>query len=298
MKVYLRCRFFGGVGGEEHFCNSFIEACPDWSFEVHPAKLKPDQLPKTSNWRLVDGPQSNVDLYWQITDMASDPFVGTPFQARCRVLTNAGNALRTTGFDAVVVQSPSPMKMPKGARVEVIPSPVFREPAGDLPPGLPKDFVLSVFNPYGRVKGAYLMFRLARRFPLVWCLDDTTFPGRFDAVAKLAEMAGIRVLKNASRETIWALYGACGAYLCCSYTEGFGWSMAEAALMGAPIASRSVGIAQLLSDVDYADITWNAAAAVRHALARRRPIARDLGLISAEGFRGRVEALVESARKS
>src|SRR5579885_2327358 len=104
MKVYLRPRFFGGVGGEEHFCNSFIEACPEWAFEVHPAKLNgKGRVPRTKNWRVVDGPTRNVDLYWQVTDMISDPFRGTGWRARCRVMSNAGNSLSDTSFDAVVV---------------------------------------------------------------------------------------------------------------------------------------------------------------------------------------------------
>jgi glycosyltransferase involved in cell wall biosynthesis len=298
MKVYLRPRFFGGVGGEEHFCKSFIESCPDWFFQVHPAKLNAMELrPTTPNWEVVDGPRNDVDLYWQITDVPSDPFRKSPFRARCRVLTNAGNALKKTGFDVVVVQSPTPKKMPRGTRVEVVPSPVARGPVGPLPNDLPKDFVLTVFNPYGRVKGAYLPFKLARRFPLVWCMDDGTFPGRFDAVAKLAGLAGIRVMKNAPRETLWALYGACSAYLCCSYTEGFGWSIAEAALMDAPIASRRVGIAQLLSDVDFFDQSADAAEAVERALARARPVTRDLTLITAGGFRTRVEEIVAACTR-
>jgi glycosyltransferase involved in cell wall biosynthesis len=125
----------------------------------------------------------------------------------------------------------------------------------EVPETATEDFDLTVFTPYGRVKGHPLItaFLQGTGRRLVWCYDVTSFAGRKRRYAReirerVASVASplLDAREGLPRAEIYRLYRAARGYVCFSEREGLGWALVDALALGKPVASRRVGICRLI----------------------------------------------------
>ncbi|MHC5010188.1 MAG: hypothetical protein ACYTG6_04455, partial [Planctomycetota bacterium] len=111
---------------------------------------------------------------------------------------------------------------------------------GEQPPG---DFHLTVFNPYGTLKGQRHVpaFLEATQRRLVWCYDPASWAGRKHRYGRqMRESAGavrhprLDLIESPTQAALYRLYGACAGYVCFSDREGLGWSLLDALVLGKP----------------------------------------------------------------
>jgi hypothetical protein len=202
--------------------------------------------------------------------------------------------------DAVAMQAPGNVELvPAGFPTVLLPPPLL--PLADdshRPPGLPDQYVLTVFNPYSPVKGAAEMHSLLATspVPVVWCISDETMA--VEAPEDLRGDPRLVVKHNLSRSELRHLYEHAYAYVSLSVSEGFGWAIADALRYSRRVVSRRVGVlgfdealqpgVTLLDDaVGVAGLDWDA---LETAVAPEG--GRDLDWLSADSFRARVEDLL------
>lgn len=160
-------------------------------------------------------------------------------------------------FDVIHYESPASSQ--RVWRSIVAPPDVLATPIPELPrpPGDAAEgpYVLTVFNPWGRIKGLddMLTYLQATSTTLVWCCDDTALEaqGLSDEKAlidRAVQHPRVRVAKNLGIEQIWALYRDADAYACFSKSESFGWALADAIRFGKPICSRRTGVLSYFGD--------------------------------------------------
>jgi glycosyltransferase involved in cell wall biosynthesis len=115
-------------------------------------------------------------------------------------------------------------------------------------------YFLTVFNPYGPIKGlSHLLGTLDRLDrPLVWCYDLRSFwhyPDLMRDIKKQIEQVRhprLITVEAPSPDYIRLLYRHCLGYLCFSEFESFGWSLVDAIRQGCPVAAREVGLLRLV----------------------------------------------------
>lgn len=154
-------------------------------------------------------------------------------------------------------------------RPTIVATPDPRSTILDGPAVAEEGFSLTVFTPYGDVKG----HRHIRTFldggdrQLVWCYNPLSFSRRGPRWREemLARVEAVRhprliTLEAPSLAEIYRLYRACGGYICFSESEGLGWALLDALALGKPIAARRVGICRALpgfrATEDFADPTF------------------------------------------
>jgi len=117
-------------------------------------------------------------------------------------------------------------------------------------------YFLTIFNPYGRIKGLSHLKGILDRLdhPLVWCYDLRSFFNLPDLMHEMkTQLEEIRhprliMVEAPSAEYIRLLYRHCLGYVCLSEFESFGWSLVDAIRHGCPVASRKVGLLRLVKN--------------------------------------------------
>lgn len=203
-------------------------------------------------------------------------------------------------YDAVAMQAPSNRSLLEaGTQAVLLPPPVSALPGPEAPKvPLPTDFALTVFNPYGDVKGTDGVAQVAAAlpFPLVWCHSGRTAP-----VDMPPELRGhprvVHVDDPTPSELRW-MYERAQAYIAFSRSEGFGWSIADALHYSQRVVSRPVGILsfedlQLLDGVGIYEDWAEASDVIRELQPGRTP--RVVDVVSPEGFSERLRRAAEDA---
>ena len=115
-----------------------------------------------------------------------------------------------------------------------------------------EDFYLTIYNPYGSVKGFDRMIEAldALDKKLVWCFDLTSFSGGESAENIKIEHPNLVKINAAPQELIYSLLAACQGYMCFSRGEGYGFSLADAVYFKKPICSGNVGIVKDFPDFE------------------------------------------------
>jgi hypothetical protein len=131
------------------------------------------------------------------------------------------------------------------------------DPRSTLPdvPAVPRgDHLLTVFTPYGDVKGARHVraFCEASSRRLVWCWDPTTFRRDRRTMRKIhdrleaARHPRLEVREAVPRDEIYRLLRAAAGYVCFSDEESLGYSMLDAVLLGTPLCARRIGVCRAI----------------------------------------------------
>ena len=184
------------------------------------------------------------DVYLQFR---SGPSVGGAVRARVRVLIPSGNMVPpelASEFDAIALQAPgNTIFVPEGVRSVLLPPPVLPLAEGSAQlPDLPDEYLLTVFNPYGRIKGLDDLISSLEQvpYPLVWCHSQATL--KFEIPESLRKHPRVIHVEDPSEATMRELYKGCHAYISFSKSEGFGWSIADALRYSPQIVARKVGV--------------------------------------------------------
>ena len=214
---------------------SHVTLVPEW--KVVPARpTRPQTWWRAAATRL--GPRGPFDVYLRFSN-SLDLAAGR--SARLRALMPAGDHLggAEADYDVVLSQSDGGIDLlddPSKHRVCLPPTYPVAERCEPVD-GLPATFVLSVFNAYSAVKGLddLAACAAASHHPIVWAhrsgltRDEDTPPGVHEVI-------------DPTPGQLRTLYEGCEAYLSVSHSEGYGWSIADAVLLGRPVISRRVGI--------------------------------------------------------
>lgn len=224
-------------------------------------------------------------------------------RAGLRLLIPSGNDVPdsiASRFDAVALQAPDNVRfVEQGTQTVLLPPPVLELAARADPPSvpLPDQFLLTVFNPYGAVKGTDDLSRIAdsSRMPIVWCHSQATVG--FTLADSLLNHGSIVHVEDASPENLRFLYERCSGYLCLSLTEGFGWSIADALRYSPAIWSRRIGVLTFPEALDNRDVHVSPELDFDLSVGAGEPkLPRSLDWLSVGRFRERLATLVEDGR--
>jgi hypothetical protein len=168
-------------------------------------------------------------------------------QAGVRVLNPSGHrihAKQAPMFDLVAMQAPSNIDLlqPHHLRT-LLPPPLDILPDPTRPQvALPDMFFLTVFNPYGEVKGQPDLEVLvdALPMPIVWCHSADSI--NFLISSRLSGHPNVIHIDSPSRSELRWLYERTQAYVSVSRSEGFGWATADALRYSPIVIGRSTGV--------------------------------------------------------
>lgn len=185
------------------------------------------------------------DVYLQFFSGAD---LNDTVRAGVRLLIPSGNAIPAqvaARYDAIAMQAPDNMRfVPDGARAVLLPPPVFDLAERTEPPAveLPDRYYLTVFNPYGGVKGTDDLAAVvnAAPHPIVWCHSQATV--KHTIPESLAKHPRIVHVEDATPAQLRYLYERCEGYVSVSKTEGFGWSIADALRYSPRVFGRAIGV--------------------------------------------------------
>lgn len=234
---------------------------------------------------------SNYDLEIQL-NLIGHALPST--QARTRLLNPCGSPVDIPGdFDLIWLESSDAVHSPSSK----VPTKVFAPPAIGIPDdaelveGIPKNFLLTVFNPHAPEKGTTDLERLVDSIPLplVWCHSNSTIR---DSVpdALLNHPNIIHIVDGTHGQFRW-LYEHAQAYLSFSRSESFGYAIADALVHCRAVISRQVGVLSYPESLDDTvflvgetwDFDWSLLDAIPDARASRY-----LPHLSPERFRTRL----------
>ncbi len=262
-KVIIFCRHFGGYGGEENHMMCLVDTFKEYETHVFVQKTLKGfgLLPTTRRNLFVEKYEpkrflrflnkNHHDVFLFIRSSA-DPFKAEPkvFRSLSRygfpkAIIPAGNCVSRVSqhFDYIFWQSDNADDYGMGDNPKNrVMYPPAMHPANmhvqDIPFGVQKSYVLSVFNNYNReLKGNDLIDSIAEELPLplVWCSDEPV--GEYTRHNNVIHV-------HVSRRILLNFFRHCKAYLSFSNSEGFGWSVFEAMIHGKPVISRPIGIAR------------------------------------------------------
>ena len=252
--VAVRSQYFGGVGGAERHLRSLIESMPDSAFDLFCENfIKRGFIPKTWNYRLnpkVDQSKT-YDIYFYLKIASPAHLNGLKWKKS--VISAGGKNVHDDEqkFDCVVLQGENGREFCEEQNKcrRVVPD--FRV---GLPKRtkqvdhLPRAFFLTVFNPYDRIKGHDIMFRVApqARLPIVWSFSTGTFP--VEKYGEIPEVDNLIKLHDLSQRELYYLYENATAYVSFSRSEGLGWSVADAFMFDLPIISRKTGFVTFIKE--------------------------------------------------
>ena len=268
MKVLISSYYAGGIGGAERSLWSVLRALDGHDVDlitkmVLPSVFSPEpgqcnqifRRPRPWRfWRYVHAPVQRLlfgepsgryDLYLHYPGAT---LMHDRVDAAVKGIVPAGMSISKDekNFDFVLMESPdnSGFNCDESKRV-LLPPPVYRTATdSEYVKDLPAEFLLTVFNPYNRLKGAD-EFRAVcddLPMPIVWCFSDRTLNIR-DSVFQHPKVIP---LLNASQEQLRYLYERCAGYVSFSMSEGFGWAIADALLYNRPVISRNIGVVTFL----------------------------------------------------
>ena len=326
MRVLVSAAWLGGAGGAERALHSVLRALEADTVDVVVRERLPGTYAEVGRhvrvfslydwqWRwanvrqgargalaqLVLNPVRRLVLprYNVYLQFFSGANLNDTIRAEVRLLIPSGNTVPAdvaSRFDAIALQAPDNVRfVPDGARTMLLPPPVYDLAERAVPPpvDLPDRFYLTVFNPYGGVKGTDDLARIAEAapHPIVWCHSEATV--RHTIPDSLAQHPRIVHVVDATAEQLRYLYEKCSGYLCLSRTEGFGWSIADALRYAPTVFSRRVGVltfpeiaaAEECQVSDDLTFDWSATASVQPSSPAGPRI---LDFISAAQFRARL----------
>lgn len=199
-------------------------------------------------------------------------------------------------FDLVALQAPDNVELaPPGAPTVLLPPPLFdlADHAEELAQPVPERYYLTVFNPYGPVKGAEDLARAAdvAPYPIVWCHSQRTL--QWPIPFGLDQHPNVVHVDDPAPAQMRHLYENTLAYLSFSKTEGFGWSTADGLRYSGAVVSRAIGILsfdeawqdRVFRVGDEWEVDWSALPVTP------LPAGRDLSWVSPSHFRERLLAL-------
>lgn len=322
MRIGISTAYFGGAGGVERAVFSTSVALsghevvvfprthlggelmdlPAHAKVASPRRYRPVLSAGGAVSRLVNRLGRSVQRRWNPAldillhfgaETSARPYV----RSRLSAVVAAGADLGRLNpeFDVLLVEAPVEDVPPLWhERVEVLPPPVFPiAEAGPAPADVPDAFLLTVMNPYGRVKGADVLRAVAPDLDmeLVWCLSNSTIDIDIDG---LDVPPNVRLVVNPSQSTLRTLYESCTAYVSFSRQEGFGWAIADALQYGAPIVSRRVGVLKVpgvdLAGVELYDDPTQIVDLIGQLPHTRH--ARDLQVLSVRSYRENLHRLL------
>lgn len=273
MRILVSAGWLGGAGGAERAVHSVLRALADDHVDVvvrqrlgGPLSRIPQSVrvqdPLGWRWRWAavrTGPTAgfaralNVarrrlpayDVYLQFFHGA---YLAPAARAGVSILVPSGQDVPpevAARFDAVGLQAPNNAAfVPPGTRTLLLPPPLFdvADMAERPPVDLPEKFYLSVFNPYGAIKGVDDFERAVRTtpVPIVWCHSRATL--EFAIPEALTIHPKVVHVEDPTPAQLRWLYENCLAYLSFSKREGFGWSSADALRYSAAVVTRETGI--------------------------------------------------------
>ncbi|MDA1193750.1 MAG: hypothetical protein O2894_01050 [Planctomycetota bacterium] len=121
--------------------------------------------------------------------------------------------------------------------------------------GVTGDYYLTVFNPYGSIKGSEHVpaFVGGAGKRLVWAYDLSSWRGRsrkLHAACRrnlaAAAVDGVELIEAPSQTQLYDLYADCAGYVCFSRDESLGFAMLDALALGKPLAARHIGVCRAL----------------------------------------------------
>ncbi len=326
MRVLISAGWLGGAGGAERALHSVLRALEDDDVDVvvrerlggplgttgprthvYPplgwrwrAAARETGLKGTLIQRIVNPVRSRIlphyDVYLQFF---AGPNLNPTIRAGIRLLIPSGNEVPpevAARYDYIALQAPDNDRfVPDGIPTVLLPPPVYDiAQSGEAPAlDLPDQFYLTVFNPYGIVKGTNHLARIAAEatHPIVWCHSQATT--QFAIPDSLAGHPNIVHVEDATPAELRFLYERCVAYVSLSLSEGFGWSIADALHYSPAIVARRIGVLTFpealascqcyLSDDLSAD--WGSMEARAH------PSPRSLDWLSGQSFRRRLHSI-------
>lgn len=232
--------------------------------------------------------------------LAKRPALRKIAEARFSLIVPGGKSVgpKTLPFyDAVAAEAPSNMEFLQTAGRVVLLPPPLADLAEAVPPtgDLPDNFLLTVFNPYGPIKGQDVLESVIDELPLtlVWVHSTRTID--FEISTKLRHHRRIVHLDDPSPGQIRWLYERTAAYISFSRSEGFGWAVADALRYSTRVLSRKTGVmsfpeARALPGVSTYDDADELTACLSHERADETP--RDLRWLSTVTFAERIEKLI------
>lgn len=256
----------GGIGGVDRVLVTMVEAIVRHGFKVD--VLTEARLP-ASHYSVVEGPSVRVNVVGESTslvDLDQYDFVYVfPYTSdelwskqlrRTRALTIGLGGLPYTAlpsyarFDVVHFESPSSRRSVLGAVLAPHDGRLgaqWRE--GLPPPPVSGEYILSVFNPWGPVKGLDDMLAFVEGCPLptVWCYNATAMihqnlSDSRDAIERAENHKNVIPARNLPLAQIYSFYQGCSGYASFSKSESFGWSVADAISFNKPICARKTGV--------------------------------------------------------
>lgn len=275
MRVLVSAAWLGGAGGAERALHSVLRALSDDQVDVVVRERLDGPYSRVGghvriyslyDWRwrwanMRDGLKGelaqravnpirrrvlpNYDVYLQFFSGAD---LNDTVRATVRLLVPSGNEVpseKASRFDRIAMQAPDNVRfVPTGARTVLLPPPVYDlADQTEVPPvELPGSFYLTVFNPYGGVKGTDDLTRIldSAPHPIVWCHSQAT--ARHTIPKVLAHHPQIVHVEDATPGQLRYLYEHCEGYVSVSKTEGFGWSIADALRYSPAVYSRRIGV--------------------------------------------------------
>ena len=266
MRVLISARWLGGVGGMERSLASIVRALHRDEIDVAATTVIPSvYLPDAGNmrvlprWRFLDKSKRPALFWWPAVvplvrrfdsrydvyiQYRNGPYLGDRFDCgvKCLILGGKPSPKLEAEFDFVLVEAPGGTEIvsdPSKARLvapPTFPGAVASEPVEHVP----EKFFLTVFNPHGEIKGHDLLYEVAEssRYPIVWCHSNATG----DLSSEIREHANVIHVDDPTQAQIRWLYERCQSYVSFSRYEGYGWSLADALIYGAPVISRRIGV--------------------------------------------------------
>jgi hypothetical protein len=259
--------FNGGVGGMERLTRIFADWVEGSGFSAtmvfrHVFEAGPFSVTSTDRVQTLAGKDWHRGLERAAWDFVYAMPAGLerkrwlPRLARLSGLKIALDVDQARHWDAAldVLHCETPRDEPRSVPVVVAPP----DPRSTIPPGeaaAEKGFTLTVFTPYGGVKGhdriAAFLDGTDRR--LVWCYDPVSFADRKKRYAReirarveAVAHPRLELVEAPSRERLYGLYRAADAYVCFSRRESFGFAIADAVALERPLAAGRVGATRLL----------------------------------------------------
>lgn len=326
MRVLISAPYVGGAGGIERAVWSIACALAEDDVEVVAgqvldglfAELPPGtslSTPRDWRWR---GARTTSPLRARLLRRIVNPvrkmligdhdvLISYPYavdlsdscRAQVRLAVPAGEkiSLPRPSYDLVALESPNNAEFaPHDGMTTILPPPYVPVASESKPPAtaLPPRFFLTVFNPYGPVKGMDDLAWAADTapHPIVWCHSSRTLA--FQIEEPLAQHPNIVHVDDATPEELRYLYEECDAYLMFSKSEGFGWAALDGLAHSPLVVARATGIFSfpecprdgvlLLGDdwrVDWSDVGNSP-----------RSAQRDLAWLSAPHFRERLQRII------
>lgn len=332
MKVLISAGTMGGSGGAQRALRSTLRALADDQVDVVARKIIGHEhldanvrVWSNLHWRWR-GSDSRVGMNAKISRYLINPLRRTIFpdydvyirlfqgadltnavRAGLRLIVPSGNPVSSelaNRYDFVAMQAPDNATLLEDPSRGTLVRPPLYEPSewvrvpDDV--SLPDKFILTVFNPYGPIKGTEDLGRVVDQvpMPIVWCHSGDSLA--FDIPSELHEHPNLVHVESPSPAELRFLYQRCVAYVCFSLSEGFGWSIADGLRYSPKVISRQIGILTnpealddgvFIVDDDW-DLDWSA---VLKREAAPFP-GRNLDWHAPEKFRERLIELLDGSR--